>query len=156
MWPDKSYYKKRLETGGANKYICPRGRKKPLFEANVYHGGGLLYIVEGELNALSLGNLPDIRATVVSPGGAAEFTSNKYLDYYSKFQMFIVCVDADKAGFDAAIKLKEILLKHSPRVSINLMERDFNDILVKDGQEGVQKEVQRMLGMPPKTRQANV
>jgi hypothetical protein len=54
VWPGDNYYKRRkfLSNDGP-KYLCPVGHKKPLF-VPYEKQGGMLAIVEGEINALSL------------------------------------------------------------------------------------------------------
>lgn len=133
LWPNAPYYKKRrfIDSSG-QKYLCPTGHAKPLFQARNIRGQGLA-IVEGEINALSLSSI-NPSFSVCSPGGAADFfgkNCNLYLKYYLTFSVIYVIVDKDKAGVEAAIKLKGKLLQSGlNNVSTVLMERDCNDLLV--------------------------
>lgn len=148
VWPTGEYYKKRDKRGGPSKYICPRGHSKPMFEADV-KGRRALAIVEGELNALSFAAC-DPPFDVVSPGSATEFTSRKYLQFYAKYDRFIIAADADPAGCTAAISLKKELLKRTPHVVVHLMGQDANDLLVEKGPDRVRAEMETMCGLPRK------
>lgn len=141
-WPDNKYYKKRLKAGGANKYLCPAGHVKPLLIASPASVSSPLFIVEGELNALSLALIAP--GAVVSPGGASEFCSQKYLQEYKKYSTIFIIADNDRAGYEAVVKLKGMLLRHTPKVHAHLMEQDFNDILVERGLAGVIDEYEKI------------
>lgn len=137
LWPNLNYYKRRLisdsgESGRSSKYLCPSGNPKPLFFAS--HGDeqhlDTLYIVEGEINALSLAECyPNCADAICSPGGAAEFTSRKYLTEYKRYGRFVLVADNDPAGIQALTDLKKELLRHSPYVHCIAMDKDFNDLL---------------------------
>lgn len=146
VWPDGSYYKKRAKTcSKGSKYLCPAGVAKPLFTNPRPNYSRPLAVVEGELNAISL-SLLDPPFDVCSPGGAAEFTSRRYLQEYTKYGKFILVADADPAGLEGAVKLKLELLKKTPRVKVHLMEIDCNDLLVRGG-DFLSAEVGKMLGV---------
>lgn len=142
-WPDNTYYKKRLRIGGANKYLCPAGHTKPLLVAVRAPLSSPLFVVEGELNALSLALLAP--GTVVSPGGAADFSSKKYLQEFKKYNIIYIIADNDRAGYEAVVKLKAECLKYTHKVYAHLMERDFNDILVERGLAGVADEYEKII-----------
>lgn len=129
VWPGGAYYKKR-NAFSEPKYLCPKGHSKPLFVPHKVHGKRLA-IVEGEINALSLSTInPDY--TVCSPGGVGSFTGKdyeKYCNFYLQYNSYIVIVDKDGVGVDAAIKLQRNLLKHSYDVTIVAVEEDCNEML---------------------------
>lgn len=135
VWPERDYYKKRSKLQTSSKYLCPPGHRKPLFVAQT-HMSSNLFIIEGELNALSAAAAKP-PATIVSPGSCVEFTSKKYQEYYEKFSRIWVFADADRPGVEAAKELKNMLLSFTPHVTLALMEQDFNDILTTRGVEGV-------------------
>jgi DNA primase len=130
--------------------LCPAGHVKPLFWASRRGRSEHLVVVEGEINALSLAEAVDFH--IVSPGGASEFTSKKYVDEYKKFKEFTILADHDEAGFNAVVSLKTLLLKFSARVRVSLMDRDCNDLLVTEGKQSVKNEFYKVLGVPVKDR----
>ena len=140
-WPSGDYYKMRRFIGdGGNKYFNPRGHKKPLFvpyETNL----SALAVVEGELNALSFAAVKP-PFSVCSPGSATDF-SDKWLSHelFRKHKRFLLVLDKDKPGIEAAKRMREALLKRTPYVMVHLMERDANELL----QAGeLQDEVEKM------------
>lgn len=147
LWPDFSYYKRRVYGAEASsKYRGPSGHSKPPFKVSEGSGSHLV-LVEGEFNALSLGAL-EPPFDVVSPGGAGDFysrTGTLHLKDYAKFGRVDIVVDADAAGAQAAIETKaKLITLGCSDVRIHLVELDFNDILVKDGKEALRDECKRM------------
>ncbi len=140
VWPDGSYYKKRLYDGRV-RYIGPVGHKAPLLVL----GGKAeaLVIVEGEINALSLHHslegvlLP--KRSIVSPGSASEF--QRHLDTILTIvcKTAIVVVDKDPAGVAAGVELKRELMKHGKRVQLIACDRDINQMLQDGGKQEVQQ-----------------
>jgi hypothetical protein len=133
VWPGDGYYKRRrFIADGGSKYYCPRGHKKPLYIPWVQPKAETLAVVEGELNALSLATLKP-SFSVCSPGGSGDF-GEKLLktdaSFLLTFKHFLVIVDRDEAGLKAATALKKALLHLTPYISIILMPRDANDLLV--------------------------
>lgn len=133
-WPSGDYYKQRkFIPGDGPKYKCPRGHKKPLFIPLIQPGRKTLAVVEGELNALSLASL-NPPFNVCSPGGVGDF-NEKILDRYASFffthTRFKVLIDKDPPGVEAAIRMKKLLLRHTPFVDVVLMPRDCNDLLLE-------------------------
>lgn len=141
VWPDKSYYKRRIyDADSGNKYRGPSGHKKPPFLAQ--RGSGYwqpLVLVEGEFNALSLSCLEIHNISIVSPGGAGDFYSktgdaSMRKDEYFRHSEVLVVVDSDAAGAQAAIETKARLITLGcSNVKIHLMDVDFNDIHTKCG-----------------------
>jgi hypothetical protein len=125
VWPDGSYYKKRLWDESKGRYRCPTGHQKPALWCRD-EGSDTLYIIEGELNAISFCLAVD-KGSVVSPGGATDFT--KHISDYTRFKNIVIVADKDTAGTIAAIETKASLLKHTSNVRVILVERDFNDLL---------------------------
>jgi hypothetical protein len=132
VWPGNSFYKRRkFIPGEGPKYVCPRGHTKPLFVARETKGPTLA-VVEGELNALSIAAL-EPSFSVCSPGGVGDF-NERVLErdrrWFSKFSRFVLVLDKDGPGLAAAIKFKEMLLKRTPYVVVQLMSRDANELLM--------------------------
>lgn len=149
VWPYGKFYKARKHQGDAEpRYRCPRGVPKPLLV--LYPGKRACIIVEGEINAISLAQVVDSADgyTIVSPGSASEFASKKYLPEYASYSKIVVVADKDRAGAAAIIKLKPLLLKTTRDVTHVLVDKDFNDRLVQDGQEKLRAFVEENLGLP--------
>lgn len=132
LWPGDAYYKMRRWIGtNGDKYKNPRGHKKPLFIPHL-RASDTLAIVEGELNALSLASV-NPPFSVCSPGSASDFSEkliSQEASFFLTYKRFLVIVDNDKAGLEAAIRLKKALLKSTPYISIIPMRRDANELLV--------------------------
>lgn len=142
LWPDGTFYNRRFFEG-ETKYKCPSGHKKRPLWANVVQDKKYLCVVEGELNALSVAKAcPWI--SVVSPGGAGDFYSraaNDWVCVAAGYERLALLCDSDRAGAMAGIEAKSLLLKHTPHVSIVLMDTDANDWLVKYGEKALAEEV---------------
>ncbi len=152
LWPSDQYYKYRslsVDTPGG-KYRGPSGHRKPPFVA-VDQGNRELALVEGEFNALSLASL-ELPLDVVSPGGAGDFYSSsgiKLLANCTKYDTIYLIVDADAAGVQAAIEAKSRLTVYGCNtVHIHVVEKDFNDVHVEQGQEAL-RNLCRNMGLPP-------
>jgi hypothetical protein len=138
VWPGNDYYIARSRsTDSGRKYLCPAGHRRPLFVAR-QERQNTLAIIEGELNAASLA-LVSAPFDVCSPGAAGNFNLEKYANFFLKYTRFVLISDKDRAGFNAAVSLKTQLLKHTPYVTILLMEQDFNDILQAEGTAGIER-----------------
>lgn len=140
VWPDRSFYKKRMFDGPI-RYTGPRGHRAPLM---VIPGNKTLVIVEGEMNALSLGNQKE---TVVTSGSATELM--KHLSYYLTFDKILCIMDKDVPGVAHGLELKDRMVRNSKKFKLIARETDYNDVLVKEGKEGLQKEFQKDLEMCP-------
>lgn len=146
VWPDNSYYKKRLYEG-AVRYVGPRGHRPPLLQIPAACGKHLV-IVEGELNALSLGEVLSGRANICSPGSCTEALKHISL-YLTTAYSFDIVVDKDIPGVAHGLKLKQELLKRGSReVKLVAVEKDINQILQDEGQEGVSKWAKEHLELP--------
>lgn len=142
VWPDISFYKKRLTNGDA-RYVGPRGFRAPLFKIP---GTSLqnLIVVEGELNALSLAEGYNYinsgvtnGVTIVSPGSANEML--RHLNTYLTYDKVIAIVDKDIPGVVNGLKLKDEFIKRNKRIQLVTCEKDINQILQEEGKEGVAK-----------------
>lgn len=146
LFPGFNYYKKRAFIDVGSKYLCPTGHTKPLYTPYKVNNTDTLAIVEGELNALSLAQAkPEF--DICSPGGCSSFYGKEYDRYkqtYLTYKHIIVIVDKDSAGVKAAIEIKAKLTQHTPYVTIRLMDRDLNEILINNGIEGIKE----ALGLP--------
>lgn len=143
LFPESNYFKFRF-FDGPEKYKNPSGHSQPLFIA-IFRGSSNLFIVEGEINALSI-SCAYPEADVVSPGSAGEFDSKKQtanLTLYSKYENITIIVDRDAAGTLAAIQLKSFLIKKVPKVSIVLMPVDANDLLLQHGKEYLKEDIEK-------------
>lgn len=147
-YPGSLFYKFRFwnPPEGKDKYRCPPGHPKEIFVWNDRPSPTLL-IVEGELNAMSLGEaFPEY--DVISPGAASDFLSKRTTDYLTTlchYANMLVVVDRDPAGTVAAIHAKATLLPVCRNVSIVLMKRDANEILTNDGKEALKEEFKRLM-----------
>jgi 5S rRNA maturation endonuclease (ribonuclease M5) len=142
VWPGNNYYKLRYWVPPADrgKYYNPVGAVRPNFILNRGALHDTLYVVEGELNALSIAKVID--NTVVCPGSATNFKVNKVLDGLTnayQYRNLVIVVDKDEAGIQAALLLKTNVTERISDVRIIAMERDANEILVKDGAQALKK-----------------
>lgn len=133
LWPGDTYYKRRkFLPGDGPKYVCPRGHKKPLYVPHEPKGADTLFVVEGELNALSLVEI-GVDVAVCSPGGVGDFRESLLKDeweFFGRYDKFHLVLDKDKPGLDAAKRFKQLLLSRGKwNVAIHLMERDCNELL---------------------------
>lgn len=155
VWPDRSYYKKR-RFEGEPKYIGPRGHppslvKLPLFGEECRAKAISAIVVEGEFNAKSLRVGTLNTSDIYSPGSAGNFygkSSKALLTALKNYRTVYIIADQDAAGAKAAIELKSRLLAQGQAyVYISLWAKDANDIMVQDGKEALQKEIDRVLGV---------
>jgi len=132
LWPLDQYYKRRT-TSGLSRYIAPAGINPPLFqyESKSKH----LLIVEGELNAISLYNVVFGDYKVCSPGPATNFM--KYIKHYLNYEKITIFADKDAPGVVFGDQLKQHLLKLHKRVTLVLLDKDFNQVLQDEGEQGV-------------------
>jgi hypothetical protein len=149
IWPDRSYYKRRVYGAEAgNKYRGPSGHKKPPFNARVGTSESLI-LVEGEFNALSLASVECVLSDIVSPGGAGDFYSKRaegaLRECSQRYTSISLVVDADAAGAQAAIEAKSrLLVLGCPEVKIHLVEKDFNQLHCELGLTGLRDRVCEM------------
>lgn len=147
VYPGCEYYTKRFWTAeNRRKYQYPAGHKRqPLL--SLLPNQKLVYVVEGQLNALSLISEQPL-TSVISPGSATDLTNSELISkYYLKYSHICIIVDKDVAGVRAGVKLKDILLKAGKKVVLYPMPKDLNDILVEDGKEAVKEEINKALAM---------
>jgi DNA primase len=146
VYPNAPYYIKR-SWGSPDtyaKYRSPVGHPKPLMVLNpVRQAPAALFVVEGQMNALSLAL---VRDNVISPGSCTDFKKDSVYKYCLSYTKVYLIVDRDSGGVSAATSLKERLLADNRRVEIWPMEkpRDFNYILQLEGLSSVQKEVDQI------------
>ncbi len=80
------------------KYMALRGSGTALFNANALVGARGAVVVEGEFDALLLGQfLPD-RWAAVTMGGARLLPDERFLPYFSGLERLLLCLDNDDAG----------------------------------------------------------
>lgn len=138
IWPNGDYYKRRNWDVSTDKpkYTCPKGQTQPLYWKIVPSSS--LVIIEGEINLLSLQLVIDNKIDLMSPGSAGNFKQKKlYKDLTAllKYEKIFILVDRDVAGLRAAISLKTLLQPDVYDVTIILMEKDCNQLLVEYGKE---------------------
>lgn len=162
LWPELQYYLRRVfevteDSKSTPKYLGPAGHKRPLFQVaegmrDYVTGKGLtLVIVEGELNAMSLGTAFQGEVGIVSPGAASNFYSDwGHLPFYHLYDKHVLLVDEDRAGALAAVNLAKELQKRSKDVQCVLMRKqkdgglgDCNEILQAQGPLGLREEFLR-------------
>jgi 5S rRNA maturation endonuclease (ribonuclease M5) len=140
IWPNGSYYKFRRYTGDT-RYYGPVGHKTPLFVLKD-EGYKTLFIVEGEINALSFKQAyVQDEWTVCSPGSATELP--RHLEFYLRFNDIYVIVDKDPAGVVWGLKLKNELLSRGKKVQLVALEKDLNDIWQETGKEGIEETLRK-------------
>lgn len=146
-WPDRSYYKLRswTATDSASRYKSPSGHSSKW----LYLEGkevGQLFIVEGEINAISLHKAYN-KSSILSPGSAAGLGDQKIqrnLDFFRVYNSIIVFSDNDKAGVIGALKCKEILKEVNLNIRITLLDKDFNELLVEGGIHAIQEKLKSL------------
>lgn len=75
-----------------------RGSRTALFNADTLPGARVAVVVEGEFDALLLGQfLPDGWAAVTM-GGAGSLPDERFLPYFGGIERVLLCLDADPAG----------------------------------------------------------
>lgn len=147
-WLNSDYYKLRRwdDSHARGRYVSPSGHAKPPFIIGNARNVTTLIFVEGEINALSLAAINPL-ADIVSPGGVSSFTDKAIINELPSlvnYAKVIICVDADAAGLEAAIKLKLLVRPYCGDVKIVLMKTDFNEILVERGEEGIKEELKNL------------
>lgn len=136
LYPNGSYYKKRMFTG-SNRYISPKGVSSPLYM--VCKSSKKLIIFEGELNLLSFQKAyPNHTASLCSPGSAGNIC--KFLNIYLQFPQIRCIVDYDRAGVLAGVALKNQLKQQGRQMELIALDQDLNDILQTRGTDGIKAE----------------
>lgn len=145
LWPDNSYYKKRMFQG-ETRYIGPRGHRAPLY-LRPGSARGNLVLIEGELNAESVYEVfkDYYRPGIASPGSANEFM--RHIEEYLYYNAIYAILDKDPAGVAAGVELKNTLSKRGIRVNLIAVTRDYNAILQEEGKEGLKEQIFKDLGM---------
>lgn len=140
IWPEGNYYKRRNFEGRV-RYTAPSGIKPPLF---VYGGTSKhLVVIEGELNAMSAYRASWSDYKIVSPGPASDFM--RHIRFYNYYQKITLILDHDAAGVVFGCQLKETLLKSGKHCNLVTVKQDFNDTLVKHGEEAVREDFERYM-----------
>lgn len=143
LFPGTFYFKHRnFDPEAKPKYKNPIGHPQPLFKVRVV-SSPLLFLVEGELNALSIGSaITD--CDVISPGSAGDFSSKKSLLSFTTlphYDKIFIIVDRDAAGARAAIEAKTALRNKAREVKILFMEIDANQIHNEKGLQELKQTV---------------
>ncbi len=141
VWPNAEYYIRRFfeVEKRQGKYRCPTGIQRPPYFLKGNGNLKRLYLVEGELNALSLSLVHN--GPIVSPGSATEFKQGniaRLKPIVSLFDNVTIVCDNDDAGVLGAIEAKAYLTLQGVQARIRLVEpkHDFNDLLQELGQDG--------------------
>jgi len=140
LWPNKMFYKKRLNEG-KTRYIAPSGHKPPLYVCPGENSH--LLVVEGELNAASIHRVKWDEYKIVSPGSAGEFL--RHLEYYLQYPRITLVLDKDAAGIVHGLQIKEILLKHKKDTRLVLVSKDFSSILETQGEDSLREYFERVV-----------
>ncbi len=91
------------------KYMMLRGSRAALFNADALPGARVAVVVEGEFDALLLGQfLPDGWAAVTM-GGAGSLPDERFLPYFSGIERVLLGFDADPAGRRALASWQRLL-----------------------------------------------
>jgi 5S rRNA maturation endonuclease (ribonuclease M5) len=148
VYPHAKFYTKRLFNPKSNsdKYRSPVGHRKPLFNVGNRLETSELFLVEGQLNALSLAAaVPN--CAISSPGPCTDFSRPEYVNCYLQYKKIYIIVDKDAAGVAAGVALRETLQKAGKRVVLHPMEQDFNSLHTSNGLHSVREEFQKILEM---------
>ena len=135
------YYKSKSEPAGAkvrfaNKDFLILGEKKlPLYGQWLWERTKVakqVVVTEGEIDALSIGQIQENKWPVVSvPNGAAgavrAFKDN--LEWLEKFETVVIAFDNDKAGSEAAEKCAQVLSVGKAKIA-KLGLNDANEMLL--------------------------
>ena len=119
---DKKYWKPKV---GRVHFINIKAIKSPLDTP--------VFVTEGELNALSIITAGGVAVATGSASNTRLFVN--YIKEHNIKAYFVIAMDNDKAGIDAAERLRKGFAEANIRYEqINLYgeENDANDILVKD------------------------
>lgn len=148
LWPDRSFYKRRLLFNEKVRYLGPAGHKAPWLWARCE--GGACIVVEGEVNALSVA-LACPNLAVVSPTGSGGFTKKNAQNSLTKvcsFDKVLIVADADAAGAKAIIELYGELAGRVPVIRTLLMPIDSNDVLTQHGKDELRKIIESAIEGP--------
>lgn len=146
LWEDGSYYKKREWKDTNCKYRCPVGHFKPLMVLNKSSTKDLCFIVEGEINALTLQRC-GIDNPILSPGSATEFLKKYYVEQYLKYDKFCIIVDKDAAGVCAGIETKAMLERSGKLVTLYPMDKDLNYLYTQHGAKEIHNQISTAMAL---------
>lgn len=126
-------YKERDVNRKENFRAIGHTRSCQLFGQHLFSPGGkMLLITEGECDAMAAYQMFKALGKtykVVSLSGGANVRSIKNnLEYVESFEKVILCLDQDKQGKDAAIKIAQILSPGKASI-VHMDEKDANDML---------------------------
>ena len=139
VWPDRTYFKRRLLNNEKVRYLGPTGHSAPWFWVKDY--GHALVVIEGEINALSV-HTACPHLAVASPGASSKFSRKSAQNSLTKvcnFDTVLIVADADAAGAKAVIDLYGEIAGRVPTVRTLLMPTDANDLLVNRGADEVKR-----------------
>lgn len=135
LWPNDNFYKYRY-FGEGQRYKSPTGHQVPLFDLGPR--SNTLVLVEGEINALSIAeSFKERKFTIASNGPINKIMS--FIPFYLTFKRISIIVDRDNVGVANGDALRKELIKHKKRVQLIACEKDINEILQTEGEEGVRK-----------------
>ena len=80
------------------KYMMLRGSRAALFNADALVGARVAVVVEGEFDALLLGQFLPAGWAAVTMGGAATLPGATFLPYFGALERVLLCLDNDDAG----------------------------------------------------------
>lgn len=133
-YPGTDYYIVRfIEPRGEMKYYKPPTEKagpEPIFNAEALKDKGPVFVMEGQLDALSV---MQAGGAAIAIGGGGQRKLEEYAG--SMPEGLIIIADNDAAGEQAARRIREALKKHSRTADIvrpPKQYKDANDILAAD------------------------
>ena len=97
-------------------------------------GGRFLIVSEGELDALSIAQAFNGKASVVSlshGANSASKTFKKHIEFLSTFDSIVICFDDDKPGREAASECALLLEPGKAKIVTGLPNKDANECLMK-------------------------
>jgi twinkle protein len=102
------------------------------FGAPLWHGGKKIVVCEGEIDALTVAQVQNLKWPVVSiPTGAkgAKKSISKNLEYFNAFEEVVFMFDMDDPGRDAAIECAELFAPGKAKIA-TLPLKDPNECLL--------------------------
>jgi hypothetical protein len=117
----------RLNGKPAPKYIFLKGSRPALFNADALAGARVAVVVEGEFDALLLGQfLPPGWATVTM-GGAGNLPGAAFVPYFLPLERVLLRLDNDAAGDDALAAWRGLLPQAEPLPPLPGGAKDVTD-----------------------------
>lgn len=116
-----------------NRYRKPKGKSAEIFNISALDKKGIVYVAEGELDAISIITAGAQAVGLASASGVNDLL--KHLESYKPKAHLVLVPDNDERGEEARAKLEEGLQRLSIPYSVDRLSgehKDCNEALVKD------------------------